>query len=225
MTNKNRELLAQGIGNALSGLVGGLPVTAVIVRSSTNATAGAKSKLSAIFHGGWLLLCVVFIPTLLNQIPLATLASVLILVGYKLARPELIKQVYNRGINQFIPFVVTILAIVLTNLLTGIFVGLVAGFYFVLRSNIHKSIVMVKEDNLYLVKFYKDVSFLQKTALQKMFVAIPMGSTVILDGSSSVYIDEDIQDQIQEFMNRGKNSGIVVELKKSPLALCSLFKE
>ena len=225
LTNKNRELLAQGIGNALSGLVGGLPVTAVIVRSSTNASAGAKSKLSAIFHGGWLLLCVVFIPTLLNQIPLATLASVLILVGYKLARPELIKQVYNRGINQFIPFVVTIFAIVLTNLLTGIFVGLVAGFYFVLRSNIHKSIVMVKEDKLYLVKFYKDVSFLQKTALQKIFAVIPTGSTVILDGSSSVYIDEDIQDQIQEFMNRGKNSGIVVELKKSPLALCSLFKE
>jgi MFS superfamily sulfate permease-like transporter len=225
VTNKNRELFAQGLGNSVSGFIGGLPVTAVIVRTSANANAGAKSQLSAVLHGIWLLLCVVMIPNLLGKIPLATLSAVLILVGYKLAKPDLIKNMYARGKNQFIPFVVTIVAILLTNLLVGILIGIAVGFYFVLRTNIHKSIVMVKEDDFFLIKFYKDVSFLQKTTLQNILGNIPPGSSVIMDGSGSIFVDNDIQDQIQDFINRGKTTNIRVELKKSPLALCPLFKE
>lgn len=225
VTNKNRELLAQGIGNAVSGFIGGLPITAVIVRSSANATAGAKSKLSAIMHGLWLMLCVIFIPTLLNMIPLAALASVLILVGYKLTKPELIKKMYERGMNQFIPFAVTIIAILFTNLLMGILIGIVVGFVFVIKSNMHKSIVMVKDENMYLIKFYKDVSFLQKATLQKLLGTIPENSSVILDGSTSIFVDDDIVDVIEDFMKRGKCSGINVQLKRSSLALCPLFKD
>jgi MFS superfamily sulfate permease-like transporter len=224
-TDKNRELFAQGVGNSLSGLIGGLPVTAVIVRTSANVSAGAKSKLSAILHGVWLLACVVMIPNLLNMIPLSALAAVLILVGYKLTKIELIKKMYHKGMNQFIPFMITIVAILLTDLLMGIFIGVIAGFIFVLRSNVHKSIVMVKEGNMHLIKFYKDVSFLQKASLQKMFNSIPDGSMVLLDGSNTVFVDEDIVDLIEEFIKRGKNSEITVELKKSSLALCPMFKE
>ena len=225
VSNKNRELLAQGIGNALSGLIGGLPVTAVIVRSSANVNAGAKSRLSAIFHGLWLLLCVVLIPTLLNKIPLAALAAVLLLVGYKLTKVELVKKMYAKGKGQFIPFAVTILAILFTNLLMGIFIGVIVGFFFVIRSNIHKSIVMVEDGGLYLIKFYKDVSFLQKPKLQRLLNEIPEGSTVIIDGSMSVYVDEDIVDVIEDFMTRESQNQIHVDLMKSPLALCPLFKE
>lgn len=225
VTDKNRELLAQGIGNSLSGLIGGLPITAVIVRTSANVTAGAKSKLSAIFHGLWLMLCVIFIPHLLNMIPLAALAAVLLLVGYKLTKPELIKKMYEKGMNQFIPFAFTIFAILFTNLLMGILIGIVVGFVFVIKSNMHKSIVMVKEENMFLIKFYKDVSFLQKATLQKIFGGIPENATVILDGSTSVFVDDDIVDVIEEFMKRGKCTGIDVQLKKSSLALCPLFQE
>jgi MFS superfamily sulfate permease-like transporter len=223
-TDKNRELLAQGIGNTLSGFVGGLPITAVIVRSSANLNSGAQSKLSAIMHGIWLLLCVVFIPNLLNRIPLASLAAVLLLVGYKLTKPELLKSMYARGRNQFIPFIVTIVAILLTNLLMGILIGIIVGFYFVMRSNMHKSIVMVREDELFLIKFYKDSSFLHKAELHKLLAVIPSGSSVVIDGSQSVFIDNDIQDIIEEFVKRSKLSNTKVELKKSSLALCPLFK-
>lgn len=225
VTDKNRELLAQGVGNALSGFIGGLPATAVIVRTSANATAGAKSKLSTIFHGVWLLLCVIFVPHILNLIPLSALASVLLLVGYKLTKPELIKKMYARGMNQFIPFAVTIVAILFTNLLMGIMIGIVVGFIFVIYSNIHKSIVLVHEDNCYLVRFHKDVSFLQKPELQKIFGGINQGASVVIDGSNAVFVDEDIIDTIEDFIKRGQAQGINVQLKKSSLALCPLFKE
>lgn len=224
-TDKNRELLAQGTGNALSGLIGGLPITAVIVRTSANVTAGAKTKLSAILHGVWLMLCVVFIPELLNMIPLSALAAMLILVGYKLAKPSLIKSIYQKGMDQFIPFAVTILAILLTDLLVGIMVGMIVGFVFVLKSNVHNSIVMVHEQKNFLIRFYKDVSFLQKARLQKMLNTIPEGSSVMIDGSSGVYVDNDIVDLIEDFMKRSKTQNITVALKKSQLALCDIFKE
>lgn len=224
ITNKNRELLAQGIGNSLSGLIGGLPLTAVIVRTSANASAGAQSKLSAILHGLWLLLCIVTIPHILNLIPLSALAAMLILVGYKLAKPGLIKAMYHKGWNQFLPFAVTILAILFTDLLKGIMIGMVVGFFFVLRSNIHKSIVMVKEEENILIKFYKDVSFLQKSILLNMFQEIPPNASVVIDGSKNVYVDEDIVEVIEDFVKRSETSGIRVELKKSTLALSPLFK-
>ena len=224
ITDKNRELLAQGIGNTLSGLVGGLPLTAVIVRTSANATAGAKTKFSAILHGLWLLLCVVTIPHILNLIPLSALAAMLILVGYKLAKPSLIKAMYNKGMNQFLPFIITILAILFTDLLVGIMIGMVAGFFFVLKSNVHKSIVMVRDGENYLIKFYKDVSFLQKGLLLKKLREIPENSSVVIDGTKNIFVDEDIAEVIEDFVKRSESNGIKVELKKSSLALSPIFK-
>ena len=224
-TEKNRELLAQGVGNSLSGLVGGIPVASVIVRSSVNVNAGAQSKLSSILHGFWIMLCVIFIPHILNKIPLPVLSSVLLLVGYKLAKPELLKSMWDKGPNQFIPFIVTILAILFSNLLIGISIGITVGFIFVIRSNIHKSIVQVQEGSRHLIKFHKDVSFLHKAELQKMFMAIPENSSVVIDGSNGVFVDEDIVDLIEEFIKRGESMAIKVKLKKSSLALCSIFKE
>lgn len=225
VTNKNRELLAQGVGNTLSGLVGGLPLTAVIVRTSANASAGAKTKLSAVLHGVWLISCVVTIPHVLNLIPLSCLAAVLLLVGYKLTKPELIKKMYSKGMNQFAPFMITILAILFTDLLVGIIIGMVVGFIFVIKSSVHQSIVMVNEDNRFLIRFYKDVSFLQKSALLCMFDQIPAKASVVIDGSKNVFVDEDISDLIEDFMKRANVNEINVELKKSSLALSPLFRE
>ncbi len=225
VTNKNRELLAQGVGNSLSGLVGGLPLTAVIVRTSANASAGAKTKLSAVLHGVWLISCVVTIPHVLNLIPLSCLAAVLLLVGYKLTKPELIKKMYSKGWNQFAPFMVTIVAILFTDLLVGIMIGMVVGFIFVIKSSVHQSIVMVNEDNRFLIRFYKDVSFLQKSALLGMFEQIPAKASVVIDGSKNVFVDEDISDLIEDFMKRANVNEINVELKKSSLALSPLFRE
>ena len=224
-TDKSRELIAQGVGNSLSGFIGGLPITAVIVRTSVNINSGARTKLSTILHGVWLLLFVIFIPGWLNLIPLSALAAILILIGYKLARPELIRSMYKKGMDQFIPFAVTIFAILLTDLLMGITIGIVVGFVYVFKSNLHNSIVMVNEKDLYLIRFYKDVSFLQKARLQKLFNAIPENSNLILDGSNSVYVDNDIVDLIEEFMRRSQNLNIRVDLKKSKVALCPIFRE
>ncbi len=225
ITDKNRELLAQGVGNSLSGLCGGLPVTAVIVRTSANANAGARTRLSAILHSCWLLLAVVLIPHYLNFIPLAALATVLILVGYKLTKPKIIIEMYKRGWATFIPFISTIVAILLTDLLTGIAIGMVIGFFFVIKTNLHKAVVMVQDETMYLIRFHKDVSFLQKASIQKMLRSLPEGSSVLIDGANSVYVDNDIVDVLEEFMKRAPANGIRVTLKKSSLAICPLFKE
>jgi MFS superfamily sulfate permease-like transporter len=225
VTSKNRELLAQGVGNTLCGLFGGLPVTAVIVRTSANATAGAKSKLSAVMHGIWLIAAIVIIPQVLNLIPLSCLAAVLILVGYKLTKPDIIMKMYQKGWNQFVPFMVTILAILFTDLLVGIIIGMGVGFFFVLRSSIHKAIVMVNDGDQFLIRFHKDVSFLQKTALLKMFDQIPENASVIIDGSRGVYVDDDITDLIEDYIKRAGTNKIFVELKKSSLSLSAIFKE
>jgi MFS superfamily sulfate permease-like transporter len=224
-TDKNRELRAQGIGNLMCGLLGGIPIASVIVRSSVNVNSGAKTQLSSILHSVWILLSVILIPGLLNLIPLPVLASILLVVGYRLANPQIFKVMYLKGVNQFIPFVVTIIAILFSNLLVGIMVGITIGFIFVIRSNIHQSMVLVQEKNLFLIRFFKDVSFLQKAELQKMFAKITPGSTVIIDGSNSVFVDDDIIDSIEEFMKRAESIGIDVRLKKSSLAICSIFKE
>ena len=225
ITSKNRELFAQGVGNTLSGLVGGLPVTAVIVRTTANISGGAKSKMSTVFHGMWLLICVATIPFVLNLIPLSCLAAVLLHVGYKLTKPELIQSMYKKGWNQFIPFAVTILAILFTDLLTGIIIGMVVGFVFVIRSSAHKSIVMVHENDQYLIRFHKDVSFLQKSVLLNYLSQIPKNASVIIDGSKSVYVDEDITEIVNDFIKRAAADNIQVELKKSSLALSPIFKE
>ncbi len=225
VTPKNRELLAQGCGNALSGFIGGLPLTAVIVRTSANASAGGRTKLSAILHGVWLLLCVVTIPHVLNLIPLSCLAAVLILVGYKLTRPALIRQMYAKGWNQFIPFVTTVVAILFTDLLTGIFIGMLVGFYYVIKSNMHKAIVMVNDEKNYLIRFHKDVSFMQKRSMLELLDAIPDGAYLVIDGSTGVFIDDDINEIIVDFLKRAPSREITVELMKSSLSLSPLFKE
>ena len=225
VTDKNRELIAQGIGNSLSGLLGGLPLTAVIVRTSANSNAGARTRFSAVLHGLWLLLAVITIPHILNLIPLAALATILILVGYKLVKPKLVKDMYRRGWAQFIPFATTVFAILFTDLLTGIAIGMIVGFFYVIKTNLHKAVVIVKDENLYLIRFFKDVSFLQKASIQKMLRSIPAGSSVLIDGSSSVFVDNDIVDLVEDFIEKGKTNDIKVTLKKSPLALSPLFKE
>ncbi len=221
---KNRELLAQGAGNILSGLVGGLPITSVIVRTSANVSAGAKSKASAIMHGVWLLLAVLLIPGLLNRIPLATLAAVLILVGWKLTKPELYVEMYRKGPERFIPFIVTIGAILVTDLLKGICIGLLVGFFFVIRRSNHQAVVMVNVDKDYLIRFMKDNAFPQKDQLMRLLRQIPDGSNVVIDGSKDVFIDADIIDLIEDFIEGSKARRIGIELKKSTTALSPLFR-
>lgn len=215
VTNNNRELKAQGVGNIVSGMIGGLPLTSVIVRSSANINAGAKSKLSAILHGILLLLCVAFIPGLLNTIPYAALASILIYTGYKLAKVSLFKEFYSKGGDQFVPFIVTILAILFTDLLKGIIVGLVVGLYFVMRSNYQSAVFVVNDNNKFLFRLRKDVSFLNKPGVKRKLEAVPAGAYVLIDITRADFIDKDIIDTINEFIAHAHLKNIRVEIKKS----------
>jgi MFS superfamily sulfate permease-like transporter len=224
LTPLNRELKAQGIGNLVCGLIGGLPVTSVIVRSSANVNSGARTKASAIIHGILLLSTVVLIPRLLNKIPLSALAAILLMVGYKLAKPSLIKNEFRKGWDQFIPFAVTILAILFTNLLQGIFIGLGVGLVFVLRTNFHQAIFCVKEGNQYLVRLTKDVSFLNKALLRNTLREIPDNSYVIIDGARSTFIDNDILETINDFQQSASSRNITVELNQSVTSSNPIFK-
>jgi MFS superfamily sulfate permease-like transporter len=198
-TPPNRELVAQGVGNIVSGGIGGLPVTAVIVRSSANVSAGAKTKLSAILHGVLLLVCVYFMPALLNRIPLSSLAAILILVGYKLTKPEIFKEFYKKGRNQIIPFVVTIMAILLTDLLIGIMIGIATGLIFVIKSNFKNSMTFIVDDKKYLIRFRGNASFLNKPKLKAALGQIEDGSLVFIDVSKADFVDSDIKELILDF--------------------------
>ncbi len=213
ITPASKELVAQGVGNTISGLVGGLPITAVIVRSSANIAAGAKTKLSAIIHGLLLAILVLAIPGILNKIPLSCLAAVLFLVGYKLAKPSIFIATYEKGWDQFIPFVITILAILLTDLLIGIGIGMVLGLFFVVKTNFHKAITITEYNGNYLVKLQKDVSFLNKAILMKHLAEIPDGSSVILNAQKANFIDHDIQEVLNDFIASAvsKNINVTVE--------------
>jgi MFS superfamily sulfate permease-like transporter len=224
ITPLNRELKAQGIGNMLSGLIGGLPITAVIVRSSANVSAGARTQTSAILHGVLLLLTSLFIPYWLNKIPLASLAAILLTVGYKLTKPSIAVSMFKKGKDQFIPFIVTVLAIVFTNLLIGIFIGIAVGLVFVLKTNFHQALFSVNEKGNYLIRLTKDVSFLNKALLRETFRGIPNGAYVIIDGSRSAFIDQDILETISDFRASAASRDIVVELKQSVRASNPLFK-
>ena len=196
-------------------MIGGLPLTSVIVRSSANINAGAKSKLSTILHGILLLLCVAFIPVLLNTIPYAALASILIYTGYKLAKVSLFKEFYSKGWDQFVPFIVTILAILFTDLLKGIIVGLVVGLYFVMRSNYKSAVFVVNDNNKFLFRLRKDVSFLNKPGVKRKLEAVPAGAYVMIDITRADFIDKDIIDTINEFIAHAHLKNIRVEIKKS----------
>jgi MFS superfamily sulfate permease-like transporter len=213
ITPLNRELKAQGIANAISGLIGGLPVTSVVVRSSANIQAGARSKASAITHGVILLVSVATIPMALKLIPLSALAGILIVVGFKLTPPKLYKDMYRKGIDQFLPFIVTVVAVVFTNLLMGVFLGILVAVFFILKTNFRESVVLVSEGNSYLMKLTKDVSFLNKGTLRDVFNALPADSTIVIDGSKSQFVDSDIKETISDFMEASKAKNIVVELK------------
>ncbi len=215
VTPGNRELKAQGIGNMFSGLLGGLPLTSVIVRSSANVNAGAKSKTSTIMHGILLLLSVALIPKILNIIPLSALAAVLIYTGYKLAKPSLFKGFYKKGMDQFLPFVITILAILFTDLLAGILIGISAGLFFVLRSNFKTSVFVVNDKNNYLFRLRKDVSFLNKPVLKRKLEEVPSDSYVYIDALRADFIDKDIIEVINDFSKHAHLKNIKVEIKKS----------
>ena len=211
-TPTNRELLAQGIGNILSGLIGGIPVTQVVVRTSANIGAGGNTKMSTIFHGILLLICVAFLPNILNKIPLSALAAILILVGYKLAKPSVFKAIYRDGQDQFIPFLITVVAIVFTDLLKGIGIGLVIGLGYVIYNNFKSSVSCFREKNNILIKFNKDVFFYNRAALVKIFTSVKENDSVYIDGSSIDFIDYDIYMTIEDFAHSAKQKNIKVEL-------------
>jgi len=216
-TNTNLELKAQGIGNMISALLGGLPMTSVVVRTTANATAGAETKMAAIFHGILLIICVVAIPMVLNMIPLSVLAGVLLLVGYKLASPEKIKHFYERGKYQFIPFIVTLIGVVFTDLLKGVALGLFVSVIFILKGNMQRAYNFRKEeyhdgDEIH-IDLAQEVSFLNKAAIKATFASIPENSKVIINASETVYIAHDVLDLIKEFKKiRAKEENIKVKL-------------
>lgn len=211
ISDTNRELRAQGIGNTLSGLIGGLPITAVIVRSSTNVYAGGRTRLSSIIHGVLLLVCVLFVEDLLRMIPLAALAAVLVSVGYKLTSVEVIKGMWKQGLQQFLPFIITIVAIERTDLLTGIGIGLLTSIFFVMRANHHASITLVHDDDSWMIRFNKDVTFVNKAELKKQLRKIPDDTKVVINGRKAQLIDHDIYETLGEFAEGATYRNIHVE--------------
>ena len=203
-TPTNRELKAQGVGNIVSGLIGGLPITQVIVRSSANVSAGGKSKFSTIVHGIFLLLSVLFIPTLINLIPLASLAAILIMVGYKLARIELFKSMFKSGYEQFVPFVSTIIAVLLTDLLKGIFFGIAVAIFYILRRNFrHSYTITENNEGIVNMELAEEVTFLNKASIIQYFYDAPHGIKMIIDGSKCKSINHDVLESIAEFKKFG----------------------
>ena len=202
-TSPNRELMAQGIGNMASGLIGGLPITSVIVRSSANVNARAKSKMSTIIHGLLILICVTIIPTILNKIPLAALAAILLMTGYKLCNPALFKKMFKLGKYQWVPFVITVVAIVFTDLLTGVGIGLGVSTLALLYGNYKNSYYFHKEQHhegeAILIHLSEEVSFLNKASIKLTLEHIPEGATVIIDAYDSQYIDHDVLELIRDF--------------------------
>ncbi len=215
VTPTNRELKAQGLGNVVSGLLGGLPVTSVIVRSSANVNSGARTKMSTILHGAMLLLSVALIPQLLNLIPKSSLAAILLFTGYKLTKPSLFKLYYQKGWNQFIPLVVTILAIVMTDLLKGVLIGIGIGLLFILRSNFIPSSMVIAHGNHYLVRFRRDASFLNKPILKRQLEEIPENSSVLIDVSRADFIDPDVIEVVEDFLKSSTLKNIHIEIKQN----------
>jgi MFS superfamily sulfate permease-like transporter len=230
VTNTNRELLAQGIGNAVSGLIGGLPITSVIVRSSANVHSGAQTKLSTIFHGFLLLVCVITIPTLLNLIPLAALAAILILTGYKLCKLSVFSQMFKNGKYQWIPFFVTVLVILCIDLfgvfppvkgeglLIGVVAGLIAAFGAILHGNLKNSYFFHKDkhqpNDIIKIRLAEEVSFLNKAAIRETLDHLPENSTVVIDASRTNYIDFDVLELIKEFRDiKAPLKGIMLRLE------------
>ena len=217
VTPTNRELKAQGLGNIISGLIGGLPVTQVIIRSSANIQAGARSKASAILHGVLLLAAVLSVPALLNRIPLATLAAILLTVGYKLAKPALFQSMYRLGWGQFLPFVVTIGGILATDLLVGIGLGMGVAVFQILLTNYNNPYFVERQPHtpgdVWRIELSEDVSFLNRAAIMRTLDEIPPGSTVVIDATRSVNIDYDVYDVIKAYEQHAKSIDVDLTVK------------
>lgn len=225
VTPTNRELKAQGLGNIISGLIGGLPLTQVIVRSSANITFGGKTKLSAILHGVYLFICAITIANLLNMIPLATLAAILFIVGYKLAKPSLFKQMYKQGREHFIPFLATIIGILLTDLLTGIAIGMAFAIFYLLLNNYRNAYDIKDVTNSphdHHIVLSEEVSFLNKGGILQKLNDIPENSKVLIDASQSKFIHQDVIEIIQDYEVHAKTmKNIAVEVKGLSLSKAS----
>ena len=202
-TPTSRELTAQGLGNIFSGLIGGLPITQVVVRSSANIDAGGKTKLAAVIHGVLLILAIILLPVLLNQIPLASLAAILIMVGYKLTKAGLFKEMYMKGMDQFIPFILTIVGVLFTDLLKGIGIGLVVSIYFILRRNSQNHFTKTETDGELHIRLSEEVTFLNKVGIHTTLENAAPHSKIIIDASNCKSIDQDILELLEEFKKYG----------------------
>ncbi len=211
ISDTNRELRAQGVGNLVCGLLGGLPITSVIVRSSANVYAGARTRLSSFVHGAILLVSVALLASVLNRVPLAALASILLVVGYKLSSRKILMEMWAKGWAQFVPFAVTVVAIVFTDLLKGIGIGLLTSVVFVMRTNYHSATTIVSDGANSLLRFGKDMSFVNKAGLKRVLRKIPDETSLIIDGTKAMYIDGDIYETLQEFETGASYRNITVE--------------
>lgn len=218
VTPTNRELLAQGTGNVLSGLIGGLPITQVIVRSSANIQSGAKTKLSAIVHGVFILISIILIPTILNMIPLSVLAAVLFIVGYKLAKPALFKKMWQLGWKQFVPFIATVAGVVFKDLLVGVGIGMALGVFIILLKSfqnshfLHKSKEGVNGGTHLKMRLAEEVTFINKGAILRELNNVPENSYLELDVQATRYLDYDVMEILDEFAIKAKSKNITVEL-------------
>lgn len=212
----NRELKAQGIGNLISGMIGGLPITQVIVRSSANISFGAKSKNSTIFHGILLLICVIFIPNILNMIPYASLACILLVVGFKLSHPKIFYKIFKQGSDQFIPFLATVIGMLVFDLLKGVLIGMFVSIIFILINNFKNAFEKITDQhqkNCHIITLAQEVSFLNKGKILQLLKSIPEGSEVIIDGTKSKIIDFDIYEILKDFEVSAKSKNIKLSLK------------
>jgi MFS superfamily sulfate permease-like transporter len=220
VTPQNRELIAQGAGNFLSGMFGGLPITAVIVRSSANAEAGARTRLSSFSHGIWLLLAVLFAIPLLNLIPYCVLAVILIRTGYNLAKPKMFLAIYRQGREQFLPFAVTVISILLTDLLIGVVIGIIYAIYFLIKHTLEAGYTLkekyVGHTKLFTIKLAINVSFLNKKRMMEMLDKLPEYSEVEINGADSVYIDSDILEIFHDFKSKAHRKHIDLKMINIP---------
>lgn len=220
ITPQNRELVAQGTGNIISGLLGGLPITAVIVRSSANAEAGARTKLSGFVHGIWLMLAVLFLIPMVNRIPYCVLAVLLIRTGYQLTKPKMIQGVYRQGREQFLPFIITVISILSTDLLIGVLIGLSFSIYFIIKHTYRAGYTLIKTSeghiHHYKIDLALNVSFLNKKRFMDLLDKIPAYSVVTISGTNSVYIDNDILEIFQGFRSKAHHRHIQLTLKDIP---------
>ena len=213
ISSSSRELFAQGVGNLVSGLIGGLPVTSVVVRTAAGVSAGARTWVSSFTHGVLLLAAVIALPQVLRQAPVASLATILILVGYKLTKPSLYRDVYAQGWDQFIPFITTVVGVVFTDLLTGVLAGFACGLFFVIRTNHHEGITVVSKDLDYLFRFTKNASFINKNEFRRKLRELPNDAHVLIDGTRALFIDHDIREILDDFRQLAPFKNIQIELK------------